>query len=95
MQPFTAILGFVAGSLVSLAFGLGVVLVVFWVLRNDHPRFAAELPELARGFFMFFVLAVLGSAGFLGTVRSKPWRHGPLALMWCGLALVGWYYWPA
>ncbi len=94
MHPFTAILGIVAGSLVSLAFGLAVVLLVFWVLQNDHPRFAAELPEVARGFLMFFALAALGAVGFLGTVRARPWRHGPLLLLWIGLAGVAWYYWP-
>lgn len=95
MNPFTAILGIVAGSLVSVAFGLAVVLFVFWMLRNDHPRFAAELPELARGVLMFSILAVLGATGFLGTIWSRPWRYAPLVLMWFGLALVGWYYWPS
>lgn len=95
MHPFTAILGFVAGSLVSLAFGLGVVLLVFWLLQDDHPRFAAELPELVRGFAMFFVLAGLAASGFLGTLRRHSWRYLPLGLMWAGLGLVGWYYWPS
>jgi hypothetical protein len=95
MHPFTAILGFVAGSLVSLAFGLAVVLLVFWLLQHDHPRFAAELPELRRGFAMFFALAALGASGFVGTLRARRWRYLPLGLMWAGLALVGWYYWPS
>ena len=95
MQPFTAILGIVLGSLVSLAFGLAVVLFVFWVLRNDNPRFAAELPELARAAVIFLLLAILSGFGFLGTVRARRWRYGPLAMMWLGLLLVGWYYWPS
>lgn len=95
MNPFTAILGIVAGSLVSVAFGLAVVLFVFWMLRNDHPVFAAELPELARGVLMFSLLAVLSATGFLGTLWSRSWRYAPLALMWIGLGLVGWYYWPS
>ena len=95
MYPFAAVLGFLAGSLVSLAFGLGVVLLVFWLLQNDDPRFALELPEVARSFVMFFALAVLAALGFLGTVRERRWRYAPLALMWLGLLLVGWYYWPS
>jgi hypothetical protein len=94
MHPFTAVLGIVTGSLVSLAFGLGVVLLVFAVLREEHPRFGTELPEVARAFAMFLLLAVLASVGFLGTVRHARWRHGVLSLMWLGLAWVGWYYWP-
>jgi uncharacterized membrane-anchored protein len=95
MHPFTAVLGIIAGSLVSLAFGLAVVLLVFWMLKNDHPRFAAELPEVARGFVMFLWLAVFAACGFLGTVRARRWRYAPLALLWVGLILVGWYYWPS
>ena len=95
MHPFTAVLGVIAGSLMSLTFGLAVVLFVFWWLQNDHPRFAAELPEVTRAFVMFFSLAVLAALGFLGTVRERRWRYTPLALMWFGLLLVGWYYWPS
>ncbi len=95
MRPFAAILGIIAGSLVSLAFGLGVVLFVFWALRSDDPRFEAELPEVARAFVMFFALALLSSLGFFATAMARPWRHAPLTLMWVGLVLVGWYYWPS
>jgi len=95
MRPFTAMLGFIAGSLVSLAFGLGVVLFVFWVLRGDHPRFAAELPEVARAFAMFLVLAIVAGTGFIGTVKERGWRHASLGLLWIGLLLAGWYYWPS
>jgi hypothetical protein len=94
MHPFVAILGIVAGSLVSLAFGLAVVLLVFWLLQDDHPRFAAELPEVARGFATFFVLAMLAAAAFLGTVKQRAWRYPPLTLLWGGLLATGWYYWP-
>jgi hypothetical protein len=94
MRPFTAVLGFVTGSLISLAFGLGVVLLVFALLRGDHPRFDAELPEVARGFGMFLVLAVIASAAFYGTLRQRQWRYAALGLMGLGLGLAGWYYWP-
>jgi hypothetical protein len=95
MRPFTAILGFILGSLASMAFGLSVVLMVFWVLRSEHPQFAAELPELVNATVMFVCLAVFSSFAFLGTVRERRWRYAPLTLMWLGLVLVGWYYWPS
>jgi len=94
MRPFTAILGFIAGSLVSMAFGLAVVLTVFWVLQDDHPRFAAELPEVARAFGMFFVTAVFSGFSFIGTVRQQRWRYASLGLMWSAVMLIAVYYWP-
>lgn len=95
MHPFTAILGIIAGSLVSLAFGLAVVLLVFWLLQGEHPRFAAELPEVIRAVLMFSVLAMFSVWGFVGTVRRRAWRYQPLVAMWIGLVAVGWYYWPS
>lgn len=94
VKPFTAILGVVAGSLASLAFGLTVTLFVFFALRGENLRFATELPELTRGVAMFLGLAVLSGIGFFATVRKARWRHIPLALLWAGLLMVGWYYWP-
>jgi hypothetical protein len=95
MHPFTAVLGIIAGSLVSLAFGLAVVLLVFWLLQGDHPRFTTELPELVRAVLMFFGLAVVSVLAFIGTIRRRPWRYQPLAALCVGLLAVGWYYWPS
>ncbi|MCC7258229.1 MAG: hypothetical protein IT486_07635 [Gammaproteobacteria bacterium] len=95
MHPFAALLGIVSGSLVSLAFGLAVVLLVFWLLRNDHPQFSGELPEVARGALIFSALAVTSALAFFGTIRGKRWRYVPLFFLWGGLALAALYYWPS
>ena len=94
MQPFTVILGVILGSLFSIGFSLAVVLLVFWILRDDHPRFDAELPELFRATLIFSSLAVLAGLGFLGTIRQRRWRYVFLAMLWGGLLATGWYYWP-
>jgi hypothetical protein len=95
MQPFIAILGVIAGSLISIAFGLAVVFLVFWLLRAEHPQFSAELPQLIRSLAIFSVLAASAALGFFGSVSGRKWRYGPLAVMWLGLFLTGWYYWPS
>ena len=95
MQPFTVILGVVFGSLFSIGFSLAVVLLVFWILREDHPRFDAEMPELFRATLIFGSLALIAGFGFLGTIRHRTWRYAPLAILWVGLGLAGWYYWPS
>jgi hypothetical protein len=94
MTPFTAILGVITGSLVSLAFGLGVTLVVFFVLRDENPRFSSELPELVRAVVMFGLLAGISWAGFVQTLRRSRWRHATLGVLWIGMFLAGRYYWP-
>ncbi len=95
MNPFTVVLGITLGSLVSIAFSLGGVLLVFWILRDESPRFDAEMPELLRGTAIFFGLAAIAAIGFLGTLKQKQWRHICLMFLWIGLIGTGWYYWPA
>ena len=94
MHPFTVILGVILGSLFSIGFSLTVVLLVFWILRGDHPRFDSELPELFRATLIFCGLAIIAGASFLGTIRGRLWRYAVLALLWAGLLATGWYYWP-
>ena len=94
MQPFTVILGIVLGSLVSIAFSLNVVLFIFWVLYDDHPRFSGEMPEVVRGTLIFSYLAVVAGASFFGTVTRQTWRHVGLGLLWASLLAAGFYYWP-
>jgi hypothetical protein len=94
VKPFAVILGILTGSLVAIAFGLGVVAFIFWLLGDDHARFAAEWPMLLRSTSLFAVLAILAAAGFAGVLRVRPWRFPVLALLWAGLLATGWYYWP-
>lgn len=95
MQPFVVILGIVCGSLVSIAFGLGVVALIFFILQGEHPRFADEMPFLLRSTAIFSSLAAIGGGAFLGTLRRRRWRFPLLGLLWAGLAATGWYYWPS
>jgi hypothetical protein len=94
MQPFTVILGIVLGSLFSIGFSLAAVLLVFWILQNDDPRFADEMPELARSTLIFSALAVLAAISFLGTLKQRFWRYPFLALLVVGFLGTARYYWP-
>lgn len=95
MNPFTVLLGITLGSLVSIAFSLGGVLFVFWILQDESPRFRTEMPELLRGTAIFSGLAGIAALGFIGTLKKKPWRYVCLMFLWIGLLGTGWYYWPA
>ena len=94
MQPFTVILGVILGSLFSIGFSLAAVLLVFWILRNDHPRFDSELPELFRAAVIFSALAAIAAFSFVGTIKGQWWRYVFLSILWIGLVVAGWYYWP-
>jgi hypothetical protein len=84
MRPLAFILGVVAGSAVAIAVCLTMVLVVFLLLRSEHPQFGEELPLLARFTGLFVVLGALGFASLVAQLRAKPWRW------WAIAAMTGW-----
>ena len=94
MHPFMVVLGILLGSLFSISFSLLLVLLVFWILQDDDPRFTAEMPELVRATLIFTVLTAVAACGFVGTVRQRAWRYGYLLMLWVGLLLTAIYYWP-
>ena len=94
MQPLTVILGIILGSCVSIAFSLSAVLLIFWLLSAEYPRFAAEMPALALAVAVFWTLAAMAAAGFIGTVKARAWRYFAYIGLFCGMVLTGRFYWP-
>ncbi len=84
MRPLAFFLGVVAGSAVAIAVCLAMVLIVFLLLRADHPAFGEELPVLVRFTGLFAVLAGIGLVSMVAQIRGKPWRW------WAMSALAGW-----
>lgn len=93
MKPSTVLFGILLGSVGAVAFGLAAVLVIFLLLRESEPRAAAEIPELLRAAVLFTVLTAFAIPAFLGSLRGAAWRRWPMALLFLGIAGVGWYYW--
>jgi hypothetical protein len=94
MRPFTVLIGIVLGSAASITFGLSAVLIVFCVLRGEHPELGRELPRLLGSLLAFAVLTAASAGSFLGQARLTPWRawaHAATFAGLCGLILL---YWP-
>ncbi|MCE7901989.1 MAG: hypothetical protein DYH20_04840 [Gammaproteobacteria bacterium PRO9] len=95
MQPLTVIIGIVLGSVFSIAFSLGIVLLVFGLRHDQSVRYALEIPELIRATVLFSLLTAISVPAFIGSVRAARWRHWPMLALVVGLVAVGFYYWPA
>ena len=95
MQPLTVILGIVFGSVVSVAFSLAIVLLVFGLRSGEDSRYVLEIPELWRAVLMFGLTAVFAGLAFYGSLRAAPWRRWPMAALWLALTGIGFYYWPS
>lgn len=94
MRPLTVLLGIIMGSSVSIALGLGMVLIVFLILMGERPELRAEFRPLMLGIVLFTVLSALSVASFLGSIRQRPWRRMAMAGLWSALLVIGWIYWP-
>jgi hypothetical protein len=94
MRPFTVLIGIVLGSSASITFGLGTVLIVFCVLRGEHPDLSRELPQLSGSLIAFASLTAASAGSFLGQVKLLAWRGWAHAATLAGLCGVIWLYWP-
>jgi hypothetical protein len=94
MRPFTVLIGIVLGSAASITFGLGAVLVVFFVLRGEHPDLWREMPQLAGSLAAFAVLTTASAGSFLGQARMRPWRGWAHLATGISLGIVVLLYWP-
>ena len=94
MQPLAIITGILLGTSAAIAIGLSVVLMLFFILADDHPRLASEFGALATSTFIFVLLTTLCATSFFATVRNTSWRLIAQACMWVGLTSVVLYYLP-
>lgn len=94
MRPFTVLIGIVLGSAASITFGLAAVLVVFFVLRGEHPDLSREMPQLAGSLVAFAVLTTASAGSFLGQARLRPWRGWAHLATGISLGIVVLLYWP-
>ena len=95
MRPLAFILGVVAGSALAIFVCLAMVLVVFLLLRAEHPEFDEELPTLIRFTALFAVYSALGLVGLIGQLRGKPWKGWALAglLAWSVIVVLATRFW--
>jgi hypothetical protein len=94
MRPFTVLIGIVLGSAASITFGLGAVLVVFFVLMGEHPDLSREMPRLGGSLAAFAILTAASAGSFLGQARLRPWRGWAHLATGISLGIVVLLYWP-
>ena len=93
-RPFTVLMGIVLGTVFSIAFGLSIVCLIFWILQDEEPRLAAEVDSLLISTTIFIGLSIAAGLSFIGSLKQTAWRYLPIASLWLGLLLTGRYYWP-
>lgn len=92
MRPLTVLTGIVLGSSAATTFALAATLVVFALLRDEHPQFRSELPLLAVYLAVFAGLTALAGLGFVGLARERPWWRWAQGALWAALAALAAVY---
>jgi len=94
MRPFTVLIGILLGSAASITFGLSAVLIIFCILRGEHPELRREMPQLTVNWVAFAILTAASAYSFLGQAKLSPWRAWAHAATLAGLCAVVALYWP-
>ncbi|MEM7501815.1 MAG: hypothetical protein AAF417_07210 [Pseudomonadota bacterium] len=94
MKPVTVITGIVLGTCFSITVSLAAVLLMFLILGDDYPRLGSEFRALIVSLTIFLVLTAISALSFYGVLTGHRLRMAGQAVMWGGLALTGYYFWP-
>jgi len=94
MHPLTVVTGILLGSAASIAAGLAVVMLLFFLLEGKHPQLSAEIGALAVNTLIFLGMTLICAASFIGLVKHRSWWWLPQAGMWASLGLTVLYYLP-
>jgi hypothetical protein len=94
MRPAVVLVGFVLGSAAGIAFSLFGVLIVYLVLRSEHPRIGAEIGPLLTHLMLFGALTVVAAVTFYAELRQFTWRSACRVALVGALAGLAASYWP-
>ena len=94
MQPIAIITGILLGTSLSIGLSLCVVLFLFFLLMDDHPRLASEFPALLASAGIFVLMTTICAISFVGVLRERSWRWYSQVAMWSGVVMTVFYYLP-
>jgi len=83
------------GSSVALLAGLVMTLLVFLLLPEFRDRLAPEFRPLLLAVAWAVLLTAVSVGGFVGEIRTRPWRRWAQLATAAVLVGVSWHYWPA
>jgi uncharacterized transporter YbjL len=81
-------LGFILGSAAAITFALAGTLIVFALLRAEHPRLDQEIAPLLGNEGLFMLLTIAAAASFYGELKQRGWRHAALIALLVLLATI-------
>lgn len=94
MRPLTVINGVLLGTSFSIFVSLVLVLIVFLVIGQDHPRIQGEFRPLVLSMLVFLGMTIISAGSFYALVVNHRLRLWSQLVLLAGLIGTGFYYWP-
>jgi len=94
MRPLTMLTGILMGSCLAISVSLAMVLIVFLVLGDDHPRLQHEFRPLLASTMIFLGMTIISAGSFYSLIINHAGRFWAQGLMWLGFGATAWYFWP-
>ena len=94
MRPLAVLNAIVLGSAAAISFGLCGVLIIFLVLKGQHPEMRGEFPALLRSSALFLLLTGVSGASLFAALKELRWRWLAQVAMWLVIAGITTLYWP-
>jgi hypothetical protein len=88
------ITGILLGSCAAITISLALVLIVFLLLGDDHPRLQHEFRPLLSSMLIFLGMTAISAASFYSLLIGHRARYAAQVLLWLGLLGTAWYYLP-
>lgn len=94
MRPLTAVTLIILGSCLAITISLGAVIIIVLVLGDEYPRLQNEFSAVLESFAIFFTMTAISAVSFYTSLKTHQARFWSQGVMWLGLYVTGWYYWP-
>lgn len=95
MRPLTVVSGIILGSAFSIAFGLLVVMIIFFVIGDKYPQVQGEFGALSRSLAVFITLTAVSAMSFFSLLKNRrDWWFWQLLTL-TTVFMTGLYFWPA
>jgi hypothetical protein len=94
LRPLAALIGITLGSAVAMFAGLGMTLVVFWLLPEYQARLAGEFRPLYMAVAWTGSLSLIAAGAFYTETQRLSWRWPARLLLATMIVAIAMAYWP-
>ncbi len=94
MRPIAAVTLIILGSCFAIMISLAAVITIVLILGDEYPRLQREFNALLESLGIFVGMTAISGLSFYGLIKNHSLRYLGQGVMWLGVLVTGWFYWP-